>query len=174
MSIVNAANEDSLGQLPAKRRKLHGPKPVKLSTPCGFALCSTCDDVMKTEVLISSRGVPQGATLKSKRRQLSSSSTVSPQMSSPPSVLSKAAFFASFLSIAEKWGGKFQFNGSALHYNHDDELATGSVHLLKYRQAKQLPSTYRIAKDHILNHPVFEHWMRCDTQAFESFEVSAT
>ncbi len=163
------------GQHHAKRRKLGPGKRVKLSTPCGFALCSTCDNVMKNEVLISARGIPQGTTLKSMTRSKNTSTSAKPSSSglSSFSSLCKANLFASFLDIAAKWGGAFEVVGSVLKYK-EKTLGAGAAHTIEvvlYQEAKRLNSTYRVAKEHVLAHELLEHWLTADVAAYEAFEA---
>jgi hypothetical protein len=161
------------GQRPAKRRKAEAKKRIKLSTPCGFALCSTCtgDDAMANEVLISSRGVPQGTTLKLKPRHKTAAASATSSLSASLSALCKANLFASFLSIAAEWGGGFEMNGSVLKYtgHSGDEHDAGIADVVQYLDAKRLQSSYRVAKEYVLAQHFLEHWLRADADVFEAF-----
>ena len=161
---------DAAGKSCTKRKQ----RPPKLSTPCGYALhwaVGPTRDSEAAEVLISARGVLQGATAtaakKRKKRaqqprdgalasqQRRSVAAVAAPSPPPRSMLCKASVFAEWLSLAREWG-----------LGCLPEAAAGS---LTYRVAKRLPSSNRMAKDTILAHPLLRNWLSADSAALEGF-----
>lgn len=167
IKFANCEAQQIEGQLDSdgcrvKKRKLELVKRKrKLCTPCGFALCCTDVNNREVEVLVSSRGVPQGTTRGRKSKSAHAGHVAS-------SALCKAIFFDSFIDIAIKWGDRFSVLNCVLNY----QLKESTLSVLRYKDAKSLPSTYRQAKNEILANPLLKNWIVCEAEVYESFQAS--
>ena len=144
------------------KRKQRSPK---LSTPCGYALhwaSGPAGGRGAVEVLISARGVPQGATAtaakkRQKRAQQADGGAGGAAVAPPPprSMLCKASIFEDWLSLVREAGL--------------DCMPAASAASLTYSAAKRLPSSNRVAKNTVLAHPLLRNWLSADSAAFEAF-----